>query len=246
MSKPVGAAAFQLTYQLSPIIFTGGIAQLIPGFGLPIIAITESINYLASGILGQGSDLSLDRFFANYSVEPGGSLIALQVGTYPFANQAVAANAIITDPNRVSLRMTCPVQAGRGGWAAKIAIMSALQTALQQHVLNGGTFTVMTPAKVYTNCLLTGFTDIGGNQPSQPQREFRFDFFQPLLTEEQANVVLNSPMSAIANMVPTTGATSGLSTGLGSALSGMMPSLIPSSSGAGGAGVAGPLPALPL
>src|SRR5690242_11026591 len=91
-----------------------GIASAIPGQMLPIISITEAINFTA-GLLsgGAGTDLSdpnLDNFFANFEPIPGARLISQQVGHYPFANQAVAANAVIPQPLPVSLLMKCPAR----------------------------------------------------------------------------------------------------------------------------------------
>src|SRR5262245_24380114 len=95
-------AAYQLTFELSPIILTGGIASFIPGGMLPLISITQSIDFVA-GLLSQGSgDLRLDDFFCHFQPVPGGTLFRQEVGHYPFANQAVAANATIVQPKTIS------------------------------------------------------------------------------------------------------------------------------------------------
>src|SRR5579859_6827529 len=96
-----GLAAYKLSFQLSPIIFVGGIAQNIPFQMLPIIAITEALNFTI-GLLSGGDPIDLDNFFANYQPMPGSTLIDNQYGQYPFANQSVAANALITNPLRIS------------------------------------------------------------------------------------------------------------------------------------------------
>lgn len=232
----LGLAAQKLSMQLSPILLTGGSAQLIPGAMLPIIALTEALNFVG-GLLSGADALSLDNCFANFEPMPGSTLISNQYGTYPFANQSVAANAVIQQPTHVSMKMTCPAR-GNGGFASKLATMTALQAALKAHTNQGGTYTVVTPAAIYTDCLLLDLKDVGAGQPSQPQSIYQWDFFAPLLTEEQAIVAMNSMMSKIAGGVPSTGALSGLGvTGLTQSLVGS--SISPSMSNLTGAGVSG-------
>ena len=132
MSFSAGMAAYKMAFQLSPIILTGGVANLIPGGMLPIISLTEGLNF-TTGLLSGGSEsLELDNFFANFEPLPGASLIKNQLGEYPFANQTVAANAIIADPLTVSLLMYCPAR-GVAGYGAKLATMMALKATLSQH-----------------------------------------------------------------------------------------------------------------
>jgi hypothetical protein len=206
MSESPALIAQKLAFQLSPIILTGGIAQLMGGV-LPLIAITEALNFTV-GLLSGSSDLDLDNFFASFAPLSGGSLLDIQVATVPFANQAVAANAIIQQPLRISLKMTCPAR-GPGGFAAKLATLTALQAALQLHTNSGGTFTVATPSFIYTNCLLTALRDVSAGQPSQPQSIWQWDFFQPLLTVDQLGGLMNTMMSKISGGTPSTGALSG-------------------------------------
>jgi hypothetical protein len=67
-----GMTLFQLGYQISPIIFSGGIASLIPGGLLPVVAITQSASFVAGLLSGSTSGLSsLDDFFAHYKPLPG-------------------------------------------------------------------------------------------------------------------------------------------------------------------------------
>ena len=151
--------AFRLGFEISPVILTGGVATNIgPGGVLPIVSITESINFL-TGLLSGGGDLSLDDFFAHFQPLPGSTLAENQIGAYPFANQSVAANAIIAQPLRVSLQMFCPVKSSLG-YAAKLATMSALQAVLAQHNAMGGTYTVATPSYIFTNCILLSLKDV--------------------------------------------------------------------------------------
>lgn len=228
-----GLAAWKLSYQLSPIILVNGIASQIPFGMLPIIAITESINF-ASGILSGGDNIGLDDFFANYQVLPGDTLIDQQIGKYPFANQGVAANAVIAQPLRVSLLMICPVRQ-EAGYLTKLAIFQALQATLKKHNASGGTYTVITPSVFYTNCVLLSITDASTSESKQLQNAYRWDFEQPLLTQAQATLAeqaLNSVMSKINGGVETDGALSGLSSGINAPFAIGTPSVIPSASSA--------------
>ena len=76
---------------------------------LPIISITEALNFTV-GILSGGENIELDDFFANYQPIPGGTLIDQDIGEYPFANQSVAANAVIAKPLKIPMMMICPVR----------------------------------------------------------------------------------------------------------------------------------------
>lgn len=227
--------AGQLSYQLSPIILTNGIAQYVPGGMLPIIALTEALNF-TEGLLS-GANIDFNNAFANFVLMPGGTLIANRVGEYPFANQATAANAIISDPLNLSLRMICPAR-GAGGFLVKLATITALKLALDAHSSSGGTYTVATPAYFYTNLLLLDLTDVSTN-PKQPQSEWIWRFRKPLLTLEDAQNSLNTMMSKISGGLVTDGSTSGPNVTTGSPVSLAAPGVIPAASGTSGAGVSG-------
>lgn len=194
----VGYSAFKLSFVNSPIFLTGGMASNIPGGTLPLIVITESLN-LVNGLLAGGSNVGLDNFFGTFKIPSGGTLIDFQYAHYPFANQAVAANAAIAQPLQISLIMSCPVREP-GGYFFKIAIMNAMQAMLSNHVASGGTFSVLTPSYFYLNCLLLRLTDVTpSGEEKQAQADFQFDFEQPLLTLEQAQQAQNSLMSKLSN-----------------------------------------------
>lgn len=234
-----GLSQFQLTFQLSPIILTGGIAANVPGGMLPIISLTEGESF-DTGILSSGSsDLDPEDFFANFQPLPGATLIDVDVATYPFANNAVAANAIINNPFTISLLMICPARSD-GGYADKLSTITSLQASLSQHINSGGTFTVATPSYYYTNCLMTKFIEASSGQSKQPQDAWQLDFFQPLLTLDQAAQSYNSLMNKIASGTPIQGqpSYSGLPATVGQPPSLAAPSVIPAASGLGGAGVA--------
>lgn len=199
-----GRDAFKLAFELSPIFLTGGLASLIPFNMLPIMVLTEAVNFTA-GLLSGPQNLSLDNAFAHFKVLPGGTLVDNAVGSYPFANQAVAANAIISQPLAVSMEMVCPAR-GPAGFAVKLATIMALKASLDIHNNSGGTYTVVTPSYFYTNCIMVGMQDIGGGDGHQVQTRFRMDFRQPLLTLQQAQQALNGLMGKLAAGLPTDGA----------------------------------------
>jgi len=238
MSLTPALAAFKLAFQLSPIILTGGVASFIPGGMLPVIAITEALNF-PLGLLSGGRDINLDHFFANYEPLPGSNLVAYEVGHYPFANQAVAANAVIAQPLKISLRMNVSVRQA-GGYPSKLVTMTALKSVLDQHITSGGTFTVATPVRLYTNCLLLDLADVSDRSSKQAQNTYQWDFEQPLLTLQQVQQSLNNLMSKISAGVPTDGNLSG--TGVTAAVPaspGPTAATVPASTSLPGAGVAG-------
>ncbi len=237
---------FQLGYEISPIILTGDsqITRLIGGGMLPIIALTESINFVR-GLLSAPENIKLDEFFAHFSPLPGSSLIDNQVGLYPFANQSVAANALITNPHTISMRMMCPVR-GEGGYLTKLATLTALQTTLELHNNSGGTYIVATPGFIYTQCLMTKLMDASSGSSKQVQDEYQFDFIQPLLTlSAAAGAQGNFIQRATAGLV-TDGSLSGASITPGQMLSGAFSALSPSAQGLAGAALQLPTQLAPL
>jgi hypothetical protein len=232
-------SAFQLGFEISPIILTGGggVANLTGGM-LPIVAITEAASFV-NGILNGSVESSLDDFFAHFKPLPGATLADNAIGHYPFANQAIAANAVITQPLRISLLMICPAR-GEGGYIAKLATMTALKYTLGQHIGSGGTFTVATPSFIYTNCVLLSLKDISSGETNQAQWLWQWDFEQPLITQQQADQAQNSFMQKVSNGLPTDGGLSGPGNTVGFPPSGAAPSVIPSTQSLAGASSAGP------
>jgi hypothetical protein len=223
-----GLAAFKLSMQLSPILLTNGIAQQITGGILPIIAITEAASFV-TGLLSGADNIELDNFFANYSPMPGATLIDQQIGTYPFANQAVAANATIAQPLQLSMLMKCPARNALG-YGIKLITMMALKSTLDQHNQLGGTYTIVTPSWFYTNGILTGMRDVSGGESKQVQDAWQLDFTFPLLTLEAAQSVQNNLMSKLTSGSQVSGqpAWSGLPPGAGDPNSLFGPLVIPS------------------
>lgn len=190
----VSSAAYDLAYQVSPIILQGGVFPT--GTQVPIIQLYGQQSLLLSvvnGITSPGTGLD---FFATFLPLPGSTLISNQVGMYPFANRQVAANAVIQQPLTLSMLMIAPVNQP-GGYLIKQATFTALQGTLAQHNAAGGTYTVNTPAFPYTNLLMTGMSDVTSGEGKQKQIEYQLDFIQPLITQAQAAQAQSSLMSAL-------------------------------------------------
>jgi hypothetical protein len=240
MGQSPGRLAYQMSFELSPIIFTGGIAGSIPGGMLPIILITQALSFV-QGILSGGDPVDFDDFFAHFVPLAGSKLASNQYAKIPFANQAVAANARIKQPRGISMKMICPAK-DEGGFAVKLATMTALEAAVEAHTASGGTFTVATPSFFYTNCLLLDITDTSSGNSNQAQNTYQWDFEQPLLTLQDAVQSQNNLMSQITAGTPIAGAPtwSGLAP-----TTGLPPSLgavgtIPAASGPAGIQTAAP------
>lgn len=228
-----GYAAFKLAMELSPILLTNGIASTVPGGVLPIIALTEAAHFTL-GLLSGAENIELDDFFAHFEPVPGSTLIDNLVATYPFATRAVAGNAIIKNGLSLSMLMICPARDALA-YADKLLTMTALQQTFDQHINKGGTFTVITPAHVYTNGLLTRMADASFQQSRQPQNTYQLDFFFPLLTLEQAQVQNNliSKITSGSQMNASNGNVgwSGLGQTVGQPNSALGGAVIPSSGG---------------
>lgn len=237
-----GRSLFQLGYEISPVILTGGIAQNMIGGMLPIVSILQSADFLLGVLSGGSSDTDLNNFFAHFRPIPGSTLIDNQYGAYPFANQNVAANAVITQPLRVSLRMDCPANTN-SGFLGKLAIMTALQQVLAQHTALGGTYTVVTVAQIYPNMLLTTLREISGGSTKQDMVSYQWDFFAPLITLQQAANAQNSLMSQISNGTPTDGSLSGAGASVGQQPTLATASAVPAATSLPGAVAAGPVSA---
>lgn len=198
-----GRFAFELAYQASPVILSGGLAQNIPGQLLPIVALTEGVS-IVNGLLAGSLPTALDDFFAQFVPLPGATLISQQFGLYPLANQYVAANALIVEPLAISLRMIVPAR-GAGGYVSKLATVTLLTGLLQQHSLSGGTFTIVTPSYIYDNCLLLSLLDDSSGETRQPQVTWRLDFIRPVISQAGAVQAYNGLMSKLSNALPVSG-----------------------------------------
>jgi len=193
-------SVYDLSFQVSPIIFHNGIASGMPGNLLPVIALTGQVAALAQGALSgiiNGSGLSLDDFYARYLPIPGGTVINQALGAYPFANQSVAANAIITQPKNISLMMIAPVR-DMGGYLTKLALFTSLVTSFETHNQSGGTYHIATPSFIYTDCIMQGMTDITSGDTKQKQIMWQLDFAKPLVTMNDAAAAFSKQISALS------------------------------------------------
>ncbi len=184
---------WDMAFQITPIFFADGIASQVPGGLLPIAAFTAPgvlYSFLTTG------NYSLDAF-PKFVTIPGSTIVNFTVGNYPFANQQVAANAMIQQPRSVSLKLIAPVNQP-GGYAIKLAFWEVLSEVVTAHNNQGGSFLVLTPAKVYTGMLLTAITDITG-EGNQPQIEWQFDFIQPIISVQSAIAAMSNLTQKLTN-----------------------------------------------
>lgn len=186
--------AYDLAFQVSPIIFHNGIARSIPGSMLPILGLVGSVAGFVQAKLSGAS--VMDSFFARFTPIPGSNIINNQIGMYPFANQQVAANAIISSPTKISLLMTAPVKA-KGGYATKMVIMTALKNSFENHNGLGGTYHIATPAYIYTDCIMTGMMDVTEGTKQQ-QIQWKIDFIKPLVSRAGAKDAFSALMSKVS------------------------------------------------
>lgn len=208
MSISDGGAAFKLAYQISPIIFTGGIAGAIPGAILPVLAFSQAASFVNGLLSGNAGSLNEDDYLCYFQPLPGGTLIEQDIAMYPFANQSVAANAVIQQPLQISMLMICPAGAG-GGYLTRLAAMTALQASFDQHNKMGGTYTILTPSFAYTDCVMTSMSDVSNASTKQVQNSYKLDFLKPLISLADAQAAQNGLMSKISGGLPTDGSLTG-------------------------------------
>lgn len=229
---------FQTSYQISPIFLVGGIA----GTGvLPIVSLLASANY-ANGITSQADANPPVDNFGRFRLIPGGTLMDMEVATYPFANQTTAANAVITNGLRVSLEMVVPA-GGSMTMSNKQSIMDALKSSLDNHTAQGGYYTVATPSYVYQGCLLTTLVDTTDDDDygKQPQVRWTWNFYQPLLTEAAAQAAQNQAMAKITNQTQNAGDPPGSDTvasGISQPSSNIVQNIVPAASTPAGSNIA--------
>ncbi|EKN3733675.1 hypothetical protein OU760_002868 [Yersinia enterocolitica] len=194
---------YKLGFEISPVILCEGVAQSIPGGMLPIVAITQSASFV-TGLIGGAINLTdLDKYFCHWKPIQGATMVDYDIARYPFANQTVAANALLAQPLRVSLMMDAPVNENTGAMT-KLVTLSALQSVLQAHANLGGTFIVATPALIYSGCILKTVKDVTSYNEPIPQKSWVWDFEQPLVTETGAEQAVNSFIGKIDGGAKTT------------------------------------------
>jgi hypothetical protein len=222
---------YRLLYQISPIFLTNGSAAAFPSNMLPLVALLDADAFTAlyqqafvasqmgpegvvSGVPASSITISLDNAFAIFQPVPGGTLIEQAIAEYPFANLNVAANAIIRNPNNISLLMMTPMKTQQA-WALKLATMTALKNSLDVHNNLGGTYTVFTPAWTYTNMLMKSLTDTSTAQSPLPQNTWRWDFTRPLVSMTDIEGAESNLFNKITNGVPTDGTITSIPTAIG-------------------------------
>jgi len=228
-----GEIAWKISFQQSPIILVGGVAPEFLGSYLPIMAITEIINFPA-GLLS-GGNIGMDNFFANFKPMQGASIIQQDIGKYPFANQQIAANSVIVQPLTISMEMQV-ITRTKLGYYEKMAIMLALRETLYQHNISGGRYIVMTPSYIYTNCLMKSMTDISTAATLQPQNTWQIEFEKPLVTLDDAQASQNSLMQWMSRETKIGGAPAWSGIGPSTSMPGSLASAAGSPAVATGAG----------
>lgn len=205
---------YTLAFQVSPIIFVNGIAKSVPGKMLPFIFTVGELVGIVQGLASGG--LSMSAFPVYFVPVPGGQAIAQTAATYPFANQNVAANAVVKQPKSLSLRMLMPVRA-TAGYATKLALFSAIQATFEKHNDMGGLYTVATPAMIYEDMVMLDAVDITSGDTKQQQIDWQINFTQPLVTASSAKYAYSNMMAKAAGGQKSAGNWSGLSSSVSSA-----------------------------
>ena len=184
MAASAGLAAWKLAFELSPILLVDGFAKFMPFGTLPIILATEVVNF-PLGVLTTGQLPDIDDAFAHFEPLPDLTLIEQEIAHYPFANQTIAANATIQRPLQCSFRMIAPARGRLSMWA-KLSKIMLLQNILERHNLDGGSYTLITPAFIYEGCLMKSMRDTSSGVTKQVQNIWVMEFEKPLLTVNDA------------------------------------------------------------
>lgn len=185
---------FRRNYEIAPIWLVGGIAQNQPNKKMSILKLTEGNENI---VYADPND-----YFAHFKVMSGGSLQDWGLAEYPFASMAMAANAVLQNPLKVSLIMYCPAQTNQNTYTAKSATITSLKYALDNHITNGGYFEVQTPAFTYSNCLLVSLRDITVQGDKQVQSMYQWDFSAPLILPSQTENVMNNLYQKLTQQLP--------------------------------------------
>lgn len=187
-------STFRHNYQIAPIILNGGIAAQMKNGQMTVLALTEgdeNVNF------ANESD-----YFAHFKPLPGGTLYDFTPSEYPYASLNMAANAMLQNALRISLRMACPIRTGTNPYPSIQSKITRIQQQCTQHALLGGTFTVATPGFIYGDCLLLSLRDITPAGSNKVQEEFQWDFLQPLVTQQAASQSFNSLYAKLASNLP--------------------------------------------
>lgn len=194
---PIGLPQFALSYEIAPIILVNGIAQQFSNDGMmTILWLTEGTD--------SPDFTNLDDYFAHFQPLPGSTLEDWTAAEYPFASFVMAANAMVQNELKISLLMKCPAKPGDNSYTGRQATFSLLKSMLDQHISQGGTFIVNTPAYTYQNCLLLNIIDVTSTENKQPQAAYQWNFVMPLVTQAAAAQSYNGLYNKLAGGLPTT------------------------------------------
>lgn len=210
--------SFKRSFQIAPILLVDGIAAQRSGGQMSILALTEG---------SEDANYADDNaYFAHFKPLSGATLIDYSPAEYPYASQAMAANAMIKNALRFSLHMDCPARNNGHNYNDLQQTMTFLQQQLDLHNQQGGSFTVSTPAYVYTGCLLVALRDVTSTGDKKVQGAFQWDFVQPLVTAQAAEQVFNNLYAKLTGGLPTPNppTNSGISTTIGNAPTNQPPS----------------------
>jgi hypothetical protein len=204
---------YKLMYQVCPIMLVGGIASQIPDGMLPVLNLmymdTPDPDNRNSPLMLPSNIQDLDDVFGTFNVLPGGTLVTQTIGKYPFANQWVAANAVIREPLTISVIMDAPMR-GNQAWSTRQVIFMALKATLDSHNNQGGMYTIATPAYMYENMVMTSLTDNSRGNNSIPQNAWRWDFEKPLIVLSELQGAQNQQLKALSNKTPSNGQVTGI------------------------------------
>jgi hypothetical protein len=178
---------FRMQYEYAPILLINGIADGYPEKIMSILQLTQQNGYPTDD----------SGYFGYFSFINGGTFMQNTVAQYPFANQYTAANAIVRQPNNISLLMTCPARANMP-LDRRQSIFQSLTASLDRHIALGGMFAIYTPMSIMQNCLLLSVRDSSSGENAVLQNGIIFDFTQPqIMTDEDASKATNQTMDKI-------------------------------------------------
>lgn len=210
-------------FQVAPIVLVNGIANRTSQNMLSFLALAMPGIFIDPT---NASYTDLDNAFGAFNVYPGGTLCAQTVPMYPLADMTMAANAIVRDPNQISLIWETPMR-GQNAWSNKLTTFINLKMMLDTHNNSGGLYYIMTPAYFYDNCILVALTDNSRAGNSLPQNAWRFDFIRPqIVQQDQAFSSQSRLMQKISGGLQNDGTWSGAMVGSQTGLVHFIPNML--------------------
>jgi hypothetical protein len=161
--------------------------------GNSIIATDKDGNQLSNDYNDFASFVLIDADFFNY-----------QVADYPFYNLKAAANSGMFNAKRYRYQMLMP-RYQNGFDSRQKTILENLNAKLEEHVLKGGTFTLITPFGSIAGCVLDGAItmDKGAfEEINQILPAMTIPFKKVLIDLEDAQATYNQSMDRISKDLP--------------------------------------------